>query len=145
MSFLRIMCLVVLFALLCVLPSRAAEKVLTNMPPAASIIRFEAAWRPSKRAAWRPMARADGGFVLSATQGLAEWGPKWEGKGTPGCTLPPPNDFSVRAVTKDGRHYYLTFTTHAESVWIGNRLFDVPASTSTQIVQKVESALKKKR
>src|SRR5438876_5569870 len=105
MSFLRIVCLVVVFASASALPSRAGE-VLTSRPPAACISRFEAARMPSNPAVWRAMPRVDGEFLFSATKGLPEWRPKWEGEGTPGCSLPPPNDFSVRAVTKNGGHYY---------------------------------------
>jgi hypothetical protein len=133
-------------ALLCECATRscAGETVLTNVPPGVSIVRFETARLPFKGAVWRQMPRADGEYALSATRDLQEWHPKWDGKGTPGCILDPPLDFSVRAVTRHGAHYYLDFTSFGRLVWIGNRLLEVPPSTSTHIVQKVERVLKKK-
>ncbi|HXU76223.1 MAG TPA: hypothetical protein VN794_06615 [Methylomirabilota bacterium] len=123
--------------------AHAGETVLTNQPAAASIVRFEAARMPPKGALWHELPRADGEFVLSAIQGLPEWHPRWEGAAQPGCMLPPPNDFAVRAVTKQDGDFYITFTTGAELVWVGSRLLDVRSSASRQIVQRVGSALKK--
>jgi hypothetical protein len=119
-------------------------KVLTNQPPVASIVRFEVARMPPKGAVWQRLSQKDGEFILSATQGLHEWKPKWPGGGAPGCMLPPSNDFSVRAITKSGKEYYVTFTIRAELVWVGSQLLEVPTSTSTQIVQRVQAVLKKK-
>ncbi|HBC86667.1 MAG TPA: hypothetical protein DCZ94_06925 [Lentisphaeria bacterium] len=131
--------LIVFLTLTSILTSCAAETTLTNQPPVANIVRFEVAQMPSKVAVWRQMPSADGEFVLSAVQNLQEWRPKSQGE-----VLIPPNNFAVRAVTKEGAYYYMTFTTRAELVWIGSRLLDVPTSSSTQIVQKVESVLKNK-
>ena len=136
-----------LFAIAVTSPALGAErhtKPLTNQPPDASIVRFEAARLSAKRVAWRALPRQDGEFIMSSCRALSEWTPTWPGGGVPGCVLPPPNEFAVRAVTKSGQEYYMTFTTQAESVWIGDRLLDVPGATSTQVVQRVQRALKQK-
>ena len=129
--------------MLSVFPASARELVRTNQPAATNIVRYEAARMPSKGALWHPLPKADGEFALSVIQGLKGWNPRWEGSGPPGCILPPPNDFALSAVTKNGGHYYVTFTTGARLVWIGNRLMEVPGPVSTQIVQRVEKVLKK--
>jgi len=130
---------------LAVIPLARGAGQLTNQPPVASIVRFEAARMPPKGAVWRALPRQDGEFILSSLHGLQEWHPKWPGDGVIGCMLPPPNDFSVLAITKSGKEYEVTFTTRAELVWVGSRLLEVPGPTSTQIVQRVERVLKQKR
>jgi hypothetical protein len=142
MQFTRICCLVFLLALTGMLPVFAGgqrQVELTNQPPIVDIVRFEVAQMPPKDTLWRRLPREDGIFILSKTQNLPESHSK-----TLGEVLPPTNDFAVRVITKNDREYCITFTTRAESVWIGGRLFDVPAKTSKQIVQKVASVLKKK-
>lgn len=142
----RIVRLIVLLALSGTLASRGEEprsKVIPRHPPAASVVRFEAARMPSRDAVWRRLPREHGEFVLSATESLPEWRANSQSEGPLGCILPPPNDFAVRAVTQDGGEFYLTFSFHAELVWVGHRLLDVPASTSIRIFQRVESVLKK--
>ena len=113
--------------------------LLTNQPSVTNIVRFEAR-RTLNSAGWRRMSRADGEFVLSAIQNLQEWHPKREG----GSPLQHSTVFSMRAITRDGGRYYITFSTHAEVVWVGSRQLEVPISTSTQIVQRLESVLNKK-
>jgi len=113
--------------------------LLMNQPSVTNIVRFEAA-RTLPSGPWRQMSRRDGEFVLSAIQNLQEWHPKREG----GSTLQQSTDFSMRAITRDGGRYYITFSTRAEVVWVGSRELEVPISTSTQIVQRLESILNKK-
>jgi hypothetical protein len=142
MSFPRTHHLAVLLAI-SAFSASAGELVLTNQPAAAEIVRFEVARMPPKSEVWRQMPRADGDFVLSVIRDLKEWHPKWDASGGPDYIVPPPKGPIVRAVTKSGGHYYVMFAARAEFVWVGSRLLEVPGSTSTQIVQRVEKALRK--
>src|SRR5258708_9493538 len=97
MSLSHNICLIALLAFTA-LPSSGGQqgaKVLTNYPPAASIVRFEVGRRmPTKWGVWQRLSQKDGEFILSATQGLQEWKPKWPGGVVPFCNDPPPNDFA---------------------------------------------------
>ncbi len=124
-------------------PVPKGQVVLTNEPSTSQILRFETARMPPTEGTWRQVPRSDGEFVLSAVRSLREWQPKWDASGAPDYIVPSPNGPILRAVTKGGAHYDLMFTRGCEFVWVGTGLLEVPRSTSTQIVDRVEKALRK--
>jgi hypothetical protein len=107
--------------------------LLTNQPPPESVIRYTVA-RPMNPLGYH-LPREDGEYILGVTKTLHELS----------GDRPLLNQFGLVADIGGGEGFALTFTTNAQSVYFypNGPSLRVPADAATQIVQRVEQAMRR--